>query len=162
VQDGSRRWPARHDAGGADPHRRGLRPFAHFRGIADPCLLQRGEPVLMRAWVAGAVAIAVRARHVFAVAIAVRARHVSFGGVALLVSLVVLDSGAAHAAPVLVDTVLAEVGSAPVMLSDVSLARALGLLGLEPGPGPITDADLARYLDTQLAVREANQVGIEV
>ena len=48
------------------------------------------------------------------------------------------------------------------MLSDLALARALGVLGLEPAPGPITDAELARYLDSQLASREANQVGIEV
>ena len=81
---------------------------------------------------------------------------------ALLVGLVVLGGAAAHAAPVLVDTVLAQVGSAPVMLSDVALARALGVLGLAPAPGPITEAELSSYLDTQLAVREANQIGIEV
>jgi hypothetical protein len=62
----------------------------------------------------------------------------------------------------LVDTVLAEIESRPVMLSDVALARALGVLGLTPAPGPITDADLGRYLDAQLAVREASQLAIEV
>ena len=36
----------------------------------------------------------------------------------------------------LVDTVVAEVGSRPVMLSDVALARALGVLGLEPSTAP--------------------------
>jgi hypothetical protein len=62
----------------------------------------------------------------------------------------------------LMDAVLAEVGSRPVTLSDVALARALGVLGLEPSTGPITDADLARYLDAQLAVREATQLAVEV
>jgi len=61
-----------------------------------------------------------------------------------------------------VDAVVAEIESRPVMLSDVTLARALGVLGLEPAPGPITDADLGRYLDAQLAVREATQLAIEV
>ena len=62
----------------------------------------------------------------------------------------------------LVDAVLAEIESRPVMLSDVALARALGVLGLEPTSGPITDAELGRYLDAQLAVREASQLAIEV
>jgi len=62
----------------------------------------------------------------------------------------------------LMDAVLAEIESRPVMLSDVTLARALGVLGLEPSAGPITDADLTRYLDAQLAVREASQLAIEV
>jgi hypothetical protein len=72
-------------------------------------------------------------------------------------------AGTGHAADVrLVDTVVAQIGTRPVMLSDVALARALGVLGLEPSAGPITDADLARYLDAQLAVREATQLAIEV
>ena len=62
----------------------------------------------------------------------------------------------------LVDAVVAEIESRPVMLSDVALARALGVLGLDPATGPITDADLGRYLDAQLAVREATQLAIEV
>ena len=62
----------------------------------------------------------------------------------------------------LMDAVLAEIESRPVMLSDLTLARALGVLGLEPSAGPVTDADLARYLDAQLAVREASQLAIEV
>jgi hypothetical protein len=62
----------------------------------------------------------------------------------------------------LVDMVLAEIGSSPVMLSDVTLARALGVLGLPPSPGLITEADLTRYLDEQLAVREAALLAIEV
>ena len=72
-------------------------------------------------------------------------------------------AGVSDAADVrLMDAVLAEVGSRPVTLSDVALARALGVLGLEPSAGPITDAELERYLDAQLAVREAAQLAIEV
>ena len=62
----------------------------------------------------------------------------------------------------LMDSVLAEVGSRPVMLSDVALARALGVLGLEPSAGPITETELARYLEAQLALREAGQLAVEV
>jgi hypothetical protein len=62
----------------------------------------------------------------------------------------------------LMDSVLAEVGSRPVMLSDITLARALGVLGLEPSAGPITDTELERYLEAQLALREAGQLAVEV
>jgi len=62
----------------------------------------------------------------------------------------------------LVDVVLAEIASSPVMLSDVALARALGVLGLEPSSGPITDAELSQFLDVEIAAREAAQLGIEV
>jgi hypothetical protein len=58
--------------------------------------------------------------------------------------------------------VLADVASSPVMLSDVALARSLGVLGLEPANGPITEAELTRYLDAQLALGEASQLSIEV
>lgn len=72
-------------------------------------------------------------------------------------------AGIGHTADVrLVDTVIAEIGARSVMLSDVALARALGVLGLEPSAGPITEADLANYLDAQLAVHEATQLAIEV
>ena len=71
--------------------------------------------------------------------------------------------GVSDAADVrLMDSVLAEVGSRPVMLSDVALARALGVLGLEPSAGPITETELARYLEAQLALREAGQLAVEV
>ena len=72
-------------------------------------------------------------------------------------------AGVSDAADVrLMDSVLAEVGSRPVMLSDVALARALGVLGLEPSAGPITDTELERYLEAQLALREATQLAVEV
>jgi hypothetical protein len=85
-------------------------------------------------------------------------------GPAMATGLLVLALGGAGSAAdvALVDAVLAEVDRSPVTLSDVALARALGVLGLDPSPGPITEADLARFLDAQLALREATQVDIEV
>jgi hypothetical protein len=72
-------------------------------------------------------------------------------------------AGVSDAADVrLMDSVLAEVDSRPVTLSDVALARALGVLGLEPSAGPITDTELERYLEAQLALREAGQLAVEV
>lgn len=72
-------------------------------------------------------------------------------------------AGVSDAADVrLMDSVLAEVDSRPVTLSDVALARALGVLGLEPSAGPITDAEVARYLEAQLVLREAGQLAVEV
>jgi hypothetical protein len=79
-----------------------------------------------------------------------------------VVALLVITGASDAADGRLMDAVLAEVGSRPVTLSDVVLARALGVLGLEPSAGPLTDPDLARYLDAQLAVREATQLAIEV
>jgi hypothetical protein len=83
---------------------------------------------------------------------------VALAGAALLA--IAAASQAADAR--LVDVVLAEVASSPVMLSDVALARALGVLGLQPSAGPITEAEVAHFLDVQLAAREAAQLGIEV
>ena len=62
----------------------------------------------------------------------------------------------------LADAALAEVGDRLITLSDLALARALGLLGLERSDGPLTDGDLDRYMDARLAVSEAIQLGIEV
>jgi hypothetical protein len=36
------------------------------------------------------------------------------------------------------------------------------VLGLEPSAGPITDAGLERYLEAQVALREASQLAVEV
>jgi hypothetical protein len=78
-------------------------------------------------------------------------------------ALLLSTAGIGHAAEVrLVDTVVAEIASHPITLSDVALARALGVLGLAPATGPITDAELAKYLDAQLAAREARQLAVEV
>jgi len=68
-----------------------------------------------------------------------------------------------HAAePRLVDVTIAVVADSLVSLSDVTLARALGLFGLAPSDGPVTDADVERYLEGQLAVREATQLDLDV
>lgn len=79
----------------------------------------------------------------------------------VLALLAIAEIGAADGTR-LVDTVLAEVGSSPVTLSDVTLARALGIFGLWPSDGPVTDAELTRYLDARLAAREATQLAIDV
>jgi hypothetical protein len=82
---------------------------------------------------------------------------------AWVAALLLCIAGTGHAAEVrLVDTVVAEIASRPVTLSDIALARALGRFGLEPATGPITDAELAKYLDAQLAAREARQLAVEV
>ena len=81
-----------------------------------------------------------------------------YAALALLASVAVSDAADIR----LMDSVLAEVDSRPVTLSDVALARALGVLGLEPSAGPITDTELERYLEAQLALREAGQLAVEV
>jgi hypothetical protein len=83
---------------------------------------------------------------------------------AWLVTLLLLAiAGTAGAADLrVIDEVLAEVASRPVTLSEVTLARALGVLGLGRSAGPITDADLTKYLDAQLAVRESVQLDVDV
>jgi hypothetical protein len=79
---------------------------------------------------------------------------------ALILLVTVGTAGAADLR--VVDEVLAEVASRPVTLSEVTLARALGVFGLERSAGPITDAELATYLDAQLAVRESVQLDVDV
>jgi hypothetical protein len=76
--------------------------------------------------------------------------------------LVALPTPVSAAEARLADTVVAEIGSRPVTLSDIALARALGVFGLEPSASPITDSEVTTYLDAQLVAREARQLGIEV
>ena len=80
---------------------------------------------------------------------------------AWLAGLLLIAAAAGPADLRVIDEVVAEVASRPVTLSEVTLARALGVLGLEPASGPITEADLAKYLDAQLAVRESAQLAVE-
>ena len=68
----------------------------------------------------------------------------------------------APAAPVLVDTVLATVGATTVTAADVALARALGLFGFTPTPGPIGAAEVDRSVRAHLVVDEANRLDIVV
>jgi hypothetical protein len=80
----------------------------------------------------------------------------------LVVLILLATAGPAGAADLrVIDEVLAEVASRPVALSEVTLARALGVFGLAPSSGPITDADLGTYLDAQLAVRESVQLDVD-
>jgi len=62
----------------------------------------------------------------------------------------------------IVDAAIASVRGALVSLSDVALARALGLFELAPAPGPIAPEDVARYIDALLALREAEQLAVRV
>jgi hypothetical protein len=61
-----------------------------------------------------------------------------------------------------VDSVVAEVDGALVAASDVALARALGLFGLAPAAGPLSAAEVERYADSRLLLREATRIGVEV
>jgi hypothetical protein len=85
-------------------------------------------------------------------------------GAAVAAVLVLLAAGAgAHAGETRsVDATLAVVGRSLVTLSDVTMARALGVFGLEPSNAPVTSAELERYLDGQLAAREAVQLALDV
>jgi hypothetical protein len=81
----------------------------------------------------------------------------------IILALLLLGAASGEAAaPQLVDLALAEVADRLVTLSDVALSRALGLYGLAPTDGPITPAELERYLEAQLAIREAVQLAIDV
>ena len=82
---------------------------------------------------------------------------------AIVVLVLVARAATGHAADTRpVDATLAVVADSLVSLSDVTLARALGLFGLERSDGPVTDAEVERYLDGQLAVREAAQLDVDV
>jgi hypothetical protein len=81
---------------------------------------------------------------------------------AAILGLALLATAATAADRRLADAVLADVGGRLVTLSDVAVARALDLFGLEPSDGPITEREIDRYLDAQLAVSEAIQLGIGV
>lgn len=82
---------------------------------------------------------------------------------ALLLGALLLPPPAAFAAEArVVDAAVASIGGALITLSDVTLARALGLFGLERSDGPITSAEIERYLDALLAVREAERLAVAV
>jgi hypothetical protein len=56
--------------------------------------------------------------------------------------------------------VLAEVDGRTITASDVALARALGLFGVQPTDDPIRTADIERYADARLIEHEASRLGI--
>lgn len=82
---------------------------------------------------------------------------------ALALTLLALPPGPAAAGDGrVVDAAIASVQGALVTLSDVALARALGLFGLTPSAGPITPEEVTRYVDALLALREADQLAVTV
>lgn len=70
-----------------------------------------------------------------------------------------LGVAAPAAAQRLADAVLAEVQGEAVTLSDVALARRLGLLGLAPA-APVTAADVERMIAARLVLAEAGVLGV--
>jgi hypothetical protein len=82
-------------------------------------------------------------------------------GLCLLLAILPAAAGAAEPGR-LMDAVLAEADGSTVTLSDLVLARALSLFGLSPSPAPIGAAELDRYLDSLLALQEAERLRIEV
>jgi hypothetical protein len=84
-------------------------------------------------------------------------RRVAAIGLACLLGAV----GPASAGPP-IDAALGDVDGHLIALSDVALARALGVFGFEPSDAPIESRDLDRYIDAQLAVAEASRLAIEV
>jgi hypothetical protein len=78
-------------------------------------------------------------------------------GLALLLRAV----AAASAGPP-IDAALGDVDGRLIALSDVALARGLGVFGFEPSDAPIQLRDLDRYIDAQLAAAEASRLAIEV
>lgn len=73
----------------------------------------------------------------------------------------VLGGAAPAVAQRLADAVLAEVQGEVVTLSDVALARRLGLLGLAPAPAPpVTAADVERMIAARVVLAEAGALGV--
>ncbi len=78
---------------------------------------------------------------------------------ALVAALVLGPAPVASAA--VVDAVLGDVNGTAITLSDVALARALGLFGFGPSEAPVSRPDVARLMDARLAEREAARLEIE-
>jgi hypothetical protein len=64
------------------------------------------------------------------------------------------------ASAAVVDAVLADVNGTVLTLSDIALARALGLFGFSPSDAPVSRADVGRLMDARLAEREAARLDI--
>jgi hypothetical protein len=78
----------------------------------------------------------------------------------LLVAAACGTAGPGYAAGRLLDMVLADVNGAIVTASDVAIARALGLFGMEPSPASIRAADVQRLVDARLIEGEAAHLQI--
>ncbi|HSD50069.1 MAG TPA: hypothetical protein VLG48_01585 [Candidatus Methylomirabilis sp.] len=59
-----------------------------------------------------------------------------------------------------VDAVLGDVNGSVITLSDVALARALGLFGFDPSDAPVGPPDLERMVDARLVERETARLEI--
>ncbi|HSB69036.1 MAG TPA: hypothetical protein VLT62_06875 [Candidatus Methylomirabilis sp.] len=57
---------------------------------------------------------------------------------------------------------MAEVDGSVITASDVALARALSLLGLQPSVEPIRSGDIERMVDAWLEAREAARLRLEI
>ena len=71
-------------------------------------------------------------------------------------------TGSVRAQELFLDGVVAQVDGVVVTASDVALGRALGLFGLTPATGPLSGAEIQRYLDGQLLAREGARIGVEM
>jgi hypothetical protein len=81
--------------------------------------------------------------------------------VAVVILGVLAGVGAVSAEERFVDGVVAQVDGVVVTASDVALGRALGLFGLTPATGPLSESEIQRYLDGQLLAREGARIGVE-
>ena len=89
-------------------------------------------------------------------ALGVRARAVA----ALAVVAGVALGATPGASAAVVDAVLGDVNGTVLTLSDIALARALGLFGFGPSDAPVSRPDVARLMDARLAEREAARLEI--
>jgi hypothetical protein len=65
------------------------------------------------------------------------------------------------ASAAMVDAVLADVNGTVLTLSDIALARALGLFGFSPSGALVGGADVERLIDARLVEREAARLELE-
>jgi hypothetical protein len=78
----------------------------------------------------------------------------------LVLAILLVTASAAAAGAAFVDAVLAQVGSAIVSASDITLARALGLFGFTPSDAPIDATDVDRYATALAETLEASRLGL--
>lgn len=78
---------------------------------------------------------------------------------ALLGTVILAPPGAPSAT--LADAVVAEIDGRIVTLSDIALARALGLFGLAPATGPVDRTAVERFADVSLVLEEARRLHLQ-
>lgn len=89
-----------------------------------------------------------------------RSGILTHGLVRVLAAAALIAALPAAAAPAFLDAVLADVNGTVVTVSDVAIARALGLFGLMPSAAPILDQDVRRMADAWLLADEARRLQI--